>query len=337
MPNISSYSFPQMTDLVTRSFQDGLETLPQSMRASGLVVEEVMPMHTGEFKRYAERIQRNQYASVRDEGDVSKKGKVQYGYEKDMQVYTVSLEISITKRMRTAGKDQEILDQITSLAEVCPNTIDLDLSHRLTFAFASSYVSRDGITIDCTVGDGNSLIYNAHTLTGSATTYSNAIASNPAFSKAALENAENLFVTGTFNNLGEKMAMKPDVIVTTDDPNTCNQVRELLKSTASIDSEKNSGVLNVYREKYRHVILPRLATTANGAVDSSKAKYWFLASTKDSDFYLSMLEAPYLKTPADGNNGEEFSSENWNYLTASTYGMAIVTGRWIKGSKGDAS
>lgn len=212
--------------------------------------------------------------------------------------------------------------------------MDLDLTHRLTFAFASNYVSRDGITIDCTVGDGQSLIYNAHTLTGSSSTYSNAITSNPAFSKAALENAEQLFVEATFNNLGEKMSMKPDVIITTDDPNTVNQVRELLKSTASIADEKNSGVINVYKAKYRHVVLPRLATTATGAVDTSKRKYWFLASTADSDFYLSVLEAPYLKTPADGNNGEEFSSENWKYLTAATYGIAIVTGRWIKGSNG---
>ena len=334
MPNISSYTFPQMTDLVTRSFQDGLKTLPQAMRKSGLVVEEAMPQHTGEFKRFAERIQRNQYASVRDEWDVSKMAKVQYGYEKDLQVYTVSLEVSITKRMRVAWKNQEILDQITSLSEVCPATMDLDLTHRLTFAFANNYVSRDWITIDCTVGDGLSLINAAHTLTGSSTTYSNAITSNPAFSKAALENAEQLFVEATFNNLGEKMSMKPDVIVTTDDPNTVNQVRELLKSTASIADEKNSGVINVYQAKYRHVVLPRLATTATGAVDTSKRKYWFLASTADSDFYLSVLEAPYLKTPADWNNGEEFSSENWKYLTAATYGIAIVTGRWIKGSTG---
>lgn len=337
MPNISSYTFPQMTDLVTRSFQDGLKTLPQVMRNSGIVVEEAMPQHTGEFKRFAERIQRNQYASVRDEGDISKMAKVQYGYEKDLQVYTVSLEVSITKRMRVAWKNQEILDQITSLSEVCPATMDLDLTHRLTFAFASSYVSRDGITIDTTVGDGQALIYNAHTLTGSSTTYSNAITSNPAFSKAALENAEQLFVEATFNNLGEKMSMKPDVIITTDDPNTVNQVRELLKSTASIADDKNAGVINVYKAKYRHVVLPRLATTATGAVDTSKRKYWFLASTADSDFYLSVLEAPYLKTPADWNNGEEFSSENWKYLTAATYGIAIVTGRWIKGSNGSGS
>ena len=336
MPNISSYTFPQMTDLVNRSFQDWLQSLPQVMRTSGLVVEEAMPQHTGEFKRFAERIQRNQYASVRDEGDISKMAKVQYGYEKDMQVYTVSLEVSITKRMRVAGKNQEILDQITSLAEVCPATMDLDLTHRLSFAFDNSYVSRDGITIDTTVGDGLSLINAAHTLTGSSTTYSNKISGNPAFSKAALENAEKLFVEETYNNLGEKMVMKPDVIVTTDDPNTINQVRELLKATADI-STSNSGTFNVYANKYRHVVLPRLATSATGAVDTAKRKYWFLASSNDSDFYLSILEAPYVKTPSNWNNGEEFSSENWKYLTAATYGMAIVTGRWIKGSKGDAS
>lgn len=337
MPNISSYTLPQMTDLVERSFQKWLETLPQVMRTSGLVVEEAMPEHTGEFKRFAERLQRNQYASVRDEGDISKKGKVQYGWEKDLQVYTVSLEISITKRMRTAWKNQDIIDQITSLAEVCPNTMDLDLAHRLTFAWSSNYTSRDGVVVDTTVWDGNPLIYSAHTLTGSGTTYSNQITANPTFSKAALENAEKLFVEETYSNLWEKMMMKPDVIVTTDDPNTCNQVRELLKSTASVADYKNDGVINVYKEKYRHIAVPRIATTVTGATDTSKKGYRFLASTNDSDFYLSVLEAPYVKSPADGNNGEDFSSENWNYLTAATYWICIVTGRWIKGSNGSGS
>jgi hypothetical protein len=46
MANISSYSFPQMTDLVERSFKDGLETLPQVMKTSGIVVETAMPQHT---------------------------------------------------------------------------------------------------------------------------------------------------------------------------------------------------------------------------------------------------------------------------------------------------
>jgi hypothetical protein len=64
------------------------------------------------------------------------------------------------------------------------------------------------------------------------------------------------------------MMMKPDVIVTTDDPNTCNQVRELLKSTASVADYKNDGVINVYKEKYRHIAVPRIATTVTGATDT---------------------------------------------------------------------
>ena len=125
------------------------------------------------------------------------------------------------------------------------------------------------------------------------------------------------------------MSMKGDTIITTDDPNTINQVRELMNATANVDTS-NSATFNVYKSAYKHVILPRLATTATGAVDTTKRKYRFLASSRDSDFYLCMLENPYLKTPMDGNNGEVFSSENRNYLAASTYGIGIVTPKWIK-------
>jgi len=121
-----------------------MESLPQVMRNSGIVMEEAIPHNTGEFKRFAERLHRNQYAPTRDEGAVSTQATVQYGYEKDMQVYTTSLEVSITKRMRVAGKDRAIIDEITSLAEVCPNSIDLDLAHRLGFAWSTSYTRTAG-------------------------------------------------------------------------------------------------------------------------------------------------------------------------------------------------
>lgn len=336
MPQLSSSTLSQFTDLVKRSFDDGLERLPQVLRNSGLVVEKAMPMHTGDTVRIAERLHRTPYASTRDEGDISSSALVQYGYEKDIQVDTVTLEVSITKRMRVAGKDQEILDAVTSLSEVVPDTMDLDLTHRLTFAWSTSYTNRDGDSVAIDTGDDLALIYSAHTLTGSSTTYSNQISGNPQFSKGALENAEKSFVENTFDNLGNKMLIIPDTIITTDDPNTVNQVRELLNATADVDTS-NSGTSNVYKSKYKHVVLPRLATSATGAVDTDKRKYWFLASQKASDFNLCVLESPYLKTPMDGNNGEEFSSENWNYLAGGTYGIGIVTGRWIAWSKGDGS
>jgi len=333
---ISSYSFSQLTDLIERSFDDGLERLPQTMRKSGFVVETAIPHNTGDTKRFAERIHTSQYAPTRDEGDSSEQAKVQYGYEKDGQVHTISLAVSITKRMRVAGKDQAMLDKVTSLSEVCPNTIDLDLAHRLTFASSTSYTDINGDTINITIGDGKALIDSAHTLTWSGTTYSNAITANPTFSKAALETAEKSFIEGSFDNLWKKMVVTPDTIVTTDDPNTVNQVRELLKATADLDSD-NSGTFNVYANKYKHVVVPRIATTATGAVDGSKAKYRALVSSRASDLHLGMLEAPYLKTPKSGNNGEDMLTENWNYVAAATYMIATVSWRWIRFSDGSGS
>ena len=89
--------------------------------------------------------------------------------------------------MRVAGKEREMLDKITNLSEVCPNTMDLDLAHRLTFAWATSYVDKDGNTITIDLGDDLSMINASHTLTGSTTTFSNQITGNPQFSKGALE------------------------------------------------------------------------------------------------------------------------------------------------------
>jgi len=333
---LNTNSLPQFADLVKRNFTYKLDTLPQTMRQSGMVIDDPMQQNTWEFKRFAERLHRNQYASRRDEWDVWTQATIQYGYEKDLQVHTVSLEVSITKRMRVAGKDQDIIDSVTNLSEVCPSTMDLDLSHRLSFGFATSYTDRDWNTIDTTVWDWLALFSTAHTLTWSSTTYSNNLTGNPQFSKGSLENMEKLAVEETYNNLGEKVAMEFDILWTTDDPNTINQVKELQNATADVEAD-NSWTFNVYRSKYRHIVLPRVATTATWAVDTTKRKFWGIASSKNSSFYLSVLEEPYLKTPMDGNNGEEFSSENWNFLAATTYGIVIVDARWTKSSKWDWS
>ena len=182
-PQLNPLSLSAFTDLITRNFEDGLKTLPQMMRKSGLVVENPLPLHTGDTRRFGERLNMTQYASKRDEGSDSAYALVQYGYEKDLTIYTISLAVAITERMRSAGKNQEMLDKITSLSEICPNTIDLDLTHRLTFATATTYTDRDGDTIAIDVGDDLALLSGVHTLTGSASTYNNIITGNPQFSK----------------------------------------------------------------------------------------------------------------------------------------------------------
>ena len=227
----------------------------------------------------------------------------------------------------------EALRRVTDLTNVCPQTIDLDLAHRFGFAWSTSYsrTAQNGsaITMDTTMGDGLSMISAVHTLTGSATTYSTQIVGNPPFSKGALETAETSFVNESYDNLGIKVQYSPDTIFTTDDPSTCNQVRELINATADITTS-NSGTFNVYSTGYKHIKSGRVATTATGAPDSSKAKYRFLLDSKASTLFLTMLNEPYLKVPMDGNNGETFLSENWNYMTSADYGICVVSADWVR-------
>lgn len=132
------------------------------------------------------------------------------------------------------------------------------------------------------------------------------------------------------------MSVVADTILITDDPNTKNQVNELLNATANVDTS-NAGTFNVYKSAYKVVVAPRIATTATGATDSTKRKYWALIASKQSSMYFTVLNEPYLKTPMDGNNGEEFSSENWNYMAVADYGIVIVSPEWIRFSTGTGS
>src|SRR5262249_48698870 len=141
------------------------------------------------------------------------------------------------------------------------------------------------------------LFSTAHTLKGTSATFRNILANNPQFSRGALENMEAQIIANTLNQFGEKVTIPFDIIFTSDDPNTINTVREFLKSTASVEPGVNASVTNVYQGKYRHVILPRLATDNLGQPDATKTKYWGLASSMFSTAHLGVWEEPHLKVP----------------------------------------
>jgi hypothetical protein len=88
------------------------------MRNAPFVISNPIPHGTGDTRRYAEDIDADQYAGVRDEGGPAKQAKIQYGYEKDLQTYTIAQDRSITKHMRDTGKDPQILKSITFLGKV---------------------------------------------------------------------------------------------------------------------------------------------------------------------------------------------------------------------------
>ena len=325
----------QFTRLAGVLFAKALDFVDKNVRGSGLFVEDAIPTNSGNTRDYTE-IDLNLYAKGKAEGNQASRAKVQIGYNKLVTSKRFAADIGITYEMRTQNKYPDVVRQITNLAEQPANRLELDLSHRIGFGTATTYANQDGATVDISVGDALALFSTAHLLTGTTTTYRNILAGNPILSKGALEGMERLVVEETLNNFGEKITAKFDILWTTDDPNSVNTALEYLKSVAAPDFA-NSGVTNVYQAKYKHVKLPLVATTATGTPNNAKRRYWGIASSSISDAHLGVWESPHLKTPANLNAGEEFSTDDWNFGVRAGYGIGIVTGRWIKMSQGDAS
>jgi len=331
--SISLSDFVRLAGILFEKAKDGLG---QEARRSGLFIEEGIPQNTGNTREYTE-IDLEEYADKKGQGDQAKRAKVQQGYSKVMTSERFAKDIGITYEMRSQNKYPEVIRRLTNLARLAVNRLELNLSHRITFGTATSYTDKDGDTVDVSTGDALALFSTVHKLRGTSATFRNRLAGNPALSKGALEGAEKLVAEETLNQFGEKVTTPFDVLFTTDDPNTVNIARELLQSTASIDSGANSNVKNVYMGKYTHVILPRVPTDANGAVDSTKNKYWGLASKVYSSAHLGIWEEPRLKVPADLNAGEEFSTDDWNFGVRAGWGICIPAGSWCKFSSGDGT
>lgn len=333
---LSTIGFSDFTKLAKVLWVKLSESVLNYMRNSGFVKSTPISANSGNTREFSS-VCRNQYLTYKGEGEQAARARAQQGYSKTMTKFRVAQNMGITYEMRTENKYPEVLAELTSGAEAGANTMDLDLSHVLTFGTATSYTDRDGRTITTVAtGDDLQLWYSAHKLKGSSTTFRNRIANNPRISKGALEGMERLAAEESYNELGEKMVVSYDILWTTDDPNSINTAREYLQSTADVEGA-NSGVMNVYKGKYRHVILPRVATTASGAIDTSKRYYWGLASSKYSSFYLGVWEEPHMVTPSVGSNMEDKDTDTWDYPVRAGYGIAVVDGRGLLFSSGDGA
>jgi hypothetical protein len=335
MNELNTVGLPVFVQLANVIFEKSKEGVEKNMASSGMFKMESVPGNTGNIRQYTE-IDLNRYASKKGEGDNAKKAKVLQGYSKNLQSYRVAADIGITYEMRTQNKYSDVINRLTSLATQAEERKELDMAHRLTFGTATTYTDMDGDTIDISTGDTYALFYTAHTIKSAATTYRNILANNPQLSRGALELMEKQVIENSVNQFGEKVKMTFDLLWTTDDPNTVNTALEYLRSVAAPDGT-NSGIINVYKGKYKHVILPLVATDANGLVDSTKAKYWGLASTASSTAHVLTWEESRLKIPSEGSNGEEFSTDDMTFGVRAGYGIAIVAGQWIAMSKGDAT
>ncbi len=331
---LNTVTLSQFTDLVDRIYLTGPQLIPRM--ASQLYIPMDLSAHTGNSRRFRE-VDTQTYARVKNEGEDATSVQAGVGYEKDMTMRRFAAEISITWEMRRLNKAPEVMAQLTSLSTFCPQRQELDLTHRFTFATATSYTDMDGVPVTTTTGDGLALVSASHTLTDSSSTYSNVITGNPLFSGTSLQVAESQGNTQILSNFGEQRVMNFNTIVTGRDPATVNSVKQLIDSTSDVD-QNNPGVVNVYGGKYRHVILPYLDTDANGALNSAKSKYWGLLAVRQGtngwQAYMGNWEQPNLKTPAPGNNGEDVHNDNWTYGTRCAYGIETISGRGLLWSTG---
>ena len=256
-------------------------------------------------------------------------------YRKNWHTYEVGGEIKITWNMRRYAKYNEIDRALSGMAESAARRMEMDKTHRFTFAASTSYVDMDGDTVTTTVGDGLALLTTAHTMPGTATTFRNRVANNPVLSKGGLEAAEKLFATQMIDTNGQLVFYEPDTLIVSNDPTVVNTAKQYLGSYADIEAA-HEGVMNPYQGKYRLIVLPFLATTASGAYDSSKANYWFLANLSRKDALCFVGQAPTLIPPTE-NDGKEFETMDWKYATFASYALVISDARWIVGSAGDGS
>lgn len=326
---ISTVSLPEFTDLVRRQWLEVQEFLPKN--ALQMFVMDPIGMGNGNTRSYNE-YDFETYADNKVEGGPLSKGKTGVGYNKTMYLKTVGKQVDITLEDRTYNRYAEVQSKITSLFHFCPERRELDLTHVFTFSTSTSYVDKNGDTVDTTTGDGLSLANTAHTLAFSSTTYSNRVAGDPAFSQTSLEAALLLAATNIYNNFGERRRMKFNAIFCFEDPGTEREIDQLINSTADIDAVQ-AGVVNVYRSKFIRVSLPQLATDASGAYDSTKRRWWGIAAIGQGlqgwQGMYAEARAPELHVPAPGNNGEDVDTLNWTYGTVAMYGISTPTPRGI--------
>ena len=322
---LSTLTFPEFTDLVQKTWIGQREHIVRN--AAQCFIELAIGAGNGSTKRFDE-VDVETYADVKAEGANSKKAKTGVGFNVTMTARTFSKELDVTLEMRNDNRYMEVGSFIKSLAHYSENRMDLDLTHRFTFAGDVSYTDLNGETVTTTVGDGLALASASHTLAFSSTTYNNIVTGNPAFSETSLESAMLIGATQIFSNFGEKRQMRFNKIISGDDPGTMRTIQQVNRSTADIDAVQ-SGIVNVYSGKFNHVVLPNMATTATGAYDAAKRRYWFLAAVGQGlngwQAYLGTWIAPTLLTPNNANAGNNIHNFNWTYSVYARWGISVVS------------
>lgn len=330
--HLSTLSMPELFDLQKRVF--AADTEVQDIKAAtaslmSLFRNDPFMDGQGSYKTVTE-VDSQTFGNEQAEG--TNPQMIQYGIGRTLNYTYVDFGNATTVTARALRDNQysQVFNKLISLPRLLMNRRYLDGVHQFTFGNAASYTNIDGRVVDMTGIDGLAPFHAAHTLVHSADTWSNLVPSNPAFSKAGLLAAELLFKTDVVDNFGVEKPVVPTHLITTNDPTVIYNVRQILGSSTEL-GQSNSAVINALN-KYTHVILPRLDSTASGAYDSTKKDMWILGrfgasdgvDVRYSERYGIRMVAPY-KDEMNGNVTSRVEG-GWVFKTVSMKGAVLSTG-----------
>lgn len=326
---LNSLTFPGFSDNIEKMYLDFLQVYKDESS------ELFQIMNLGETAEVIKRIDEqdmDQFAHDKPQGVDATRLTFGVAYFKEILAFRYGAQLQVSYEMRVS-KRFELGKAISRFLESIPSRKELDRQHRLGFSNVVSYVNMDGRVVDTTAGDGLSYISTVHPLAFSLTTWSNQVAGNPVLSVTALEAAEQLAVTDVLDNFGLPVMMEfSHIIVNKQDPNTIRVAREILRSTTLV-TQANPGVVNTFMQKYELMDLSKVATNANGSLDSTKFRWWFLAALKGTNrlqSYECIWEAPHMNPqPAGSNNGIDAYNDDWTFGARARYGHGIVSARGL--------
>lgn len=327
--NLTMEDFVALSDFI---WIDSMEGADKSALNSGIFMQVDIPQNTGNSRQFSE-IEREQYLNIKDEGAQSDRLAYQQGYTVTMTQKRMAKDVGITYEDRTQNKYPEVVAKLTDMSEMPWNTLELDLQMRISFFNSTTYTDKDGRDIAIDVGDDLAWGSTAHTVRGASTTYRNILANNPRVSKGTMISMARLAKENSIDQFGKKIVgMTCDIIFTTDDEEDIVVVTEQLESMGAPDYN-NPAVKNVLRYRYRHVIFPRVAIDATGAVNTTKRHIWGVASSKYCTAYLGWWERPHNIPLYEKKDG----TDNYETGVRVGYGIVVVSGRGIFFSLGDGT
>jgi hypothetical protein len=282
----------------------------------------------GSYKTRSE-VDFDRFTHIQHEGAKSRTVKFGLGRVKNWTYRNFGSNYKATRQAIQDGRFSEIIDQVFNLSKLPLESKMKDMTHVLTFGFDSSYTDSDGEPVDMRGIDGLPLFHAAHTLPNSTATYNNIVTGNPEISRAAIITAEELANTEIKDGFGRPQSCVLNKIIIPNYAPNKHLLRELLGSNTRSD-QPNPNVINTLSQ-YTVVALSGLNRDANWNLDSTKSKMWIIGAFGQSvspQIYYS--EHTPITVPAPIYDKE---TQAWTYLVHASWGLGIVSGRGMFGSK----